>query len=157
MAALRDNAGKPQLSFVLGFRKALGALARVFEQGAIKYERDNWRKGGKPDQEYLDSAMRHLAALGSGELYDPDTGCLHAAHVMWNMGALLELNTLSDYDAGNGLGRPAYPDLDPSFDQAAFEAKYRRETREWVDGGAVGVGRPAPNPLLLSGKNIVDL
>ena len=129
MAALRYNQGKPQLSFVLGFRKALGALARVFEQGAIKYERDNWKKGGKPDAEYIDSALRHMAALADGELYDPDTGCLHAAHVMWNMGALLELNVLAPYESAGGLGRPAHPDPDPGFDQAAFEARYAEQER----------------------------
>jgi len=112
MAALRDNQGKPQLSFVWRMPKALEALARVFEQGAIKYARDNWLKGGKPDEEYIDSASRHMLKLANGEVYDDETGCMHAAHVMWNMGALIQLNDRATFDQ--------------FFDQAAFVGKYSK-------------------------------
>jgi len=110
-AALRFNAGKPELSYLLSIPKAVAALAKVFSQGAIKYERDNWQKGGKPDAEYLDSCMRHLLA-SQHEDHDPDTGCLHLAHAIWNLAALIELNT-----AGVSIH-------DPNFDQAAFGARY---------------------------------
>lgn len=109
--ALRDNQGKAPISFVFELPKALEALARVFEQGAIKYERGNWKLGGKPDDEYLDSLGRHLLKLKAGEVYDPDTGCLHAAHALWNIAALIELN------------HEGYL-FNPYFDQDAFVAKY---------------------------------
>jgi len=112
-AALRFNAGKPDLSFLLGFSHANEALARVFEQGAIKYERDNWKKGGKPDAEYLGSALRHIQKHADGQLWDADTGCLHLAHAVWNLNALIELNVTSDV-----------PAVDPEFDQAAFAERY---------------------------------
>ena len=107
----RDNAGKPELSYLLSLPRALLALTRVFEQGAIKYERDNWLKGGKPDEEYLDSALRHIFA-NETETYDADTGCLHIAHAVWNLCALIELNSES------------LPAIDPYFDQVSFEAQY---------------------------------
>ena len=107
----RDNAGKPELSYLLSLPKALRALTRVFEQGAIKYERDNWLKGGKPDEEYLDSALRHILA-SEFETYDEDTGCLHIAHAIWNLCALIELNS------------EGVPATDPDFDQVSFEAQY---------------------------------
>lgn len=109
--ALRYNAGKPELSYLLSLPKAVEALAKVFSQGAAKYTRGNWLLGGKPDEEYLDSCLRHLFA-SEHEDFDPDTGCLHVAHAVWNLCALIELN------------QPG-PVFDPTFDQEAFESKYR--------------------------------
>jgi hypothetical protein len=114
VSALRYNEGKPELSYILSMPRMLEALAKVFSQGAIKYERDNWQRGGKPDTEYKDSLLRHLLAMEKGEMYDHDTGCLHAAHAIWNLGALIELNY-------GGV-----PALDPGFDQQAFIDKYDR-------------------------------
>ena len=97
MASARFNQGKPQLGFLLQFPTAMEAFARVKEMGAIKYDRDNWKLGGKPDWEYLDAVMRHLTAhaaylAGEGEYFAEDTGCSHLAHAAWNMFALQELN-----------------------------------------------------------------
>lgn len=92
MTAARDNPGKPQLSFILQFPTAIAALARVKELGAIKYERDNWKKGGKPDWEYLDACLRHIMAFMEGEIFAQDTGCTHLSHALWNIMALQDLN-----------------------------------------------------------------
>jgi len=92
MTAARDNLGKPMLSFILQFPTAVEALARVKELGAIKYERDNWKKAGKPDQEYLDAILRHLLAFMECEMFAPDTGCTHLGHATWNIMALQDLN-----------------------------------------------------------------
>lgn len=90
--ALRYNEGKPELAYVLEFGRALEAVSRVCEAGGRKYNRGNWKKGGKPDHEYFDSCMRHLRAHHEDELYDPETGCLHAAQAMWNLMAYIQLN-----------------------------------------------------------------
>lgn len=90
--AARMNNGKPQLSYLLEFPTAITAFARVKELGAAKYERGNWKKGGKPDHEYLDACMRHLTAFMEGEKVADDSGCLHLAHAAWNLFALMELN-----------------------------------------------------------------
>lgn len=90
--ASRANAGKVMLSFVLQFPTAIKAFARVMEIGAVKYLRDNWKKGGKPDWEYLDACLRHLTDFENGETFAADTGCLHLAHAMWNIMAIIELN-----------------------------------------------------------------
>lgn len=110
--AKRYNSGKAPLSFVLDFPHGLKALARVSEQGAIKYERDNWKKGGKPDAEYFDSACRHILDAWNGEWYDPDIGTQHVANAVWNLLALIELN------------HPEEADLNTNFDQEAFIARY---------------------------------
>lgn len=93
--AARHNAGKPELSQVFHFH--LEWLAAHCAAGRLKYPDaspgvPNWTLGGKPDQEYLDAATRHLALLMRGEEYDPELGTHHAAAVVWNMLALLTLN-----------------------------------------------------------------
>lgn len=91
--AARMNSGKPKLSyFVRSFTKALEAVARVKEFGANKYTDNNWRLGGKPDDEYWDSFTRHMVLFLSGEVYDQDSGCHHIGHMVWNLCAMYELN-----------------------------------------------------------------
>ena len=94
--ALRDNQNKPQLHYPLTLGRGYEELARVFEKGAQKYEPYNYLKGGKPDQEYLDSALRHITEIVEGEHYDQETGCHHAAHAAWNLLALIHLNHHKD-------------------------------------------------------------
>lgn len=81
--AARDNAGKPRWSLLV--MKALEPLVRVMMYGATKYAVHNWKKGGKPQEEYIDCAQRHLSALIDGEKLDPESRQYHAAHVQANM------------------------------------------------------------------------
>lgn len=91
--ALRYNNDKPKLSyFRRSFRQALHCIARIKAFGAVKYDDGNWRLGGKPDVEYLDSMDRHLDLFLNGEVYDDDSGCHHLGHAIWNLCALFELN-----------------------------------------------------------------
>jgi hypothetical protein len=93
MKSERYNEGKPQLSRMRrAFPWAIEVIARIKEFGAVKYKEDNWKLGGKPDFEYLDSCDRHIAAFLSGEHYDPDSGCHHLGHAIWNICALMQLN-----------------------------------------------------------------
>jgi len=92
MSAERMNQGKPELGYLLEFPTAIEAFARVKMLGAAKYERGNWKKGGKPDNEYLDACLRHLTAFANGEMFADDSACLHLAHAAWNLFALMELN-----------------------------------------------------------------
>jgi hypothetical protein len=98
MSADRKNEGKCPLDFLLDFPKATEAFCRVKELGAAKYERDNWKKGGKPDSEYLAACLRHMMAFKQGEEFADDSGCHHLAHAAWNLFALLELNVKETHD-----------------------------------------------------------
>jgi hypothetical protein len=81
--AKRDTqGGKGRFDLLPGH--ALTRLARHFENGAVKYGDDNWRKG-MPLNRYLDSAFRHLVKFMDGER-DED----HAIAVVWNMMCLIE-------------------------------------------------------------------
>lgn len=112
MSAERKNDGKPQLSEIFKFAHGLTALVRVMEEGAKKYERDNWLKGGKEDREYFDCATRHLNKMVNGEKWDPDLGVLHAAQVAWNMLAYIRLNCTPE-DTEVTKSRPHVPAVYP--------------------------------------------
>lgn len=73
------------------FPRAIGAVASVSAFGASKYAWKGWE--GVPDgfNRYSDAMVRHLAYEGEGEVLDPDSGLLHAAHTAWNALARLEL------------------------------------------------------------------
>lgn len=79
--AMRFNESKPKLSLLP--LKELEPAARVLEFGANKYERDNWKKGLK-FTEILDSLMRHIGDLQSGEWIDPESGLPHIGHIQCN-------------------------------------------------------------------------
>lgn len=96
MKAERYNVGKPQLSYLLTAPRAAEALARVMEQGAKKYARDNWKKG-LPREELIDSLLRHLLAYHNGALMDAESRQPHVAHILANALFLAELELRGDY------------------------------------------------------------
>ena len=81
---LKMEEGKPKLSLVPYEMKAI--LAKVFEHGLIKYERDSWRKFTAEQARacLADSAERHLSLYNSGQDIDPESGLPHLACVGWN-------------------------------------------------------------------------
>lgn len=81
--AKRFNEGKPQLSLVFEFRRALEGSSYGFAEGVAKYGRGNWRKG-MPITEILDSLGRHLTAYMGGEEIDPDSGLPHLDKLLCN-------------------------------------------------------------------------
>ena len=53
-------------------------VSRIYEDGSIKYDRNNWLKG-MPLSQFIDSAQRHLAKLKAGRRNEP-----HASMALWN-------------------------------------------------------------------------
>lgn len=82
-------------------------VCQVMTEGAKKYPPHNWQKGF-PDSGLIDSCLRHLyAALIKLEEIDPETGCRHVAHAMWNLLAL-------EWQRDNGKGeRDMHVDVKP--------------------------------------------
>lgn len=77
---------------LLEFPVALRGATLSLQEGVAKYGRGNWQKG-MPEDEMLDSLMRHILALKSGEVVDPDssTGATHYDKIVTNALMLSEL------------------------------------------------------------------
>lgn len=63
---------------------AMRRLSQHYENGAKKYDKNNWRKG-QPVSRYYDSTMRHIWKEIDNEK-DED----HAAAIFWNLLAILQ-------------------------------------------------------------------
>lgn len=91
--------GKNRLGLVLmDFASALMEVGKVGTYGAKKYTDHGWVTVLGAEQRYTDALFRHLLAEGTGELQDPDTHLLHAAHVAWN--ALARLRFIIERQQG---------------------------------------------------------
>ena len=66
------------------YTKAYKRLAIHYQNGAKKYDKNNWRKG-QPVSRYYDSVIRHLWSVQAG-LQDED----HLAAIFWNLVAILQ-------------------------------------------------------------------
>jgi len=97
--------GKPRLSLVLGaFGLALAEVGQVGTAGAIKYTDYGWLSVPNGEERYTDALLRHVFRETEGEIIDPDSGLLHAAHTAWNALARLELMLRHAKDRGVGHG-----------------------------------------------------
>ena len=85
--------GKPQMSLLMDFGKALKGACRGLQEGADKYGRGDWKKG-MPQNEIIDSLLRHLEAHVGGEIVDPtsNTGATHLDKVLNNALLLSQLH-----------------------------------------------------------------
>lgn len=82
--------GKNRLGLVLvGFSNSLKAVGEIGTFGAKKYTEHGWRKVENAEERYTDAMFRHLFP-DDEELYDEESGFLHAAHAAWNSLARLE-------------------------------------------------------------------
>jgi len=79
--------------------ESLEEIARVLQFGARKYDRNNWKKGGKWSR-VVDACFRHLYAWLKGEDEDPETGISHLAHAACNLLFLIyfEKKGIGTYD-----------------------------------------------------------
>jgi hypothetical protein len=68
--------------------RALMAVSKIFEEGAKKYDANNWRKG-IPLSRYADSAQRHFAKWMIGQRDEP-----HLEQACWNLLCLIETSAL---------------------------------------------------------------
>ena len=75
---------KPPLSLIPS--EIMGELAQVFEYGAKRHGRNNWRITGSVST-YVDAALRHIHAAhaGVGCDMDLDSGLHHYTHAIANL------------------------------------------------------------------------
>lgn len=91
--AIKYDGGKAPIfrGAISYFPRAIEAVAAVSNFGATKYAWKGWERVDCGFDRYSDAMVRHLAYEGKGEVLDPDSGLLHAAHAAWNALARLEL------------------------------------------------------------------
>jgi len=105
------DTGKVRPALVLdGFSKALLAVSEVGTFGANKYTDNGWKEVPNGLQRYKDAKYRHQLSEAAGELYDPESHLLHAAHEAWNALARLEL-LLKEQPCKNPMHHPYDPSL----------------------------------------------
>lgn len=98
--ATKQTEGKVDLTMIPV--APLFEVARVYNRGAYKYARDNWRKG-LPFSECYASFLRHSMSFWSGETFDPEDGLHHMAHAtFWCL-------TLQEF----GITHPEFDDRTP--------------------------------------------
>lgn len=84
------DAGKPDLSLLLMFGRALSAVGAVGTFGAKKYSRGGWQQVPDGINRYTAAMLRHVFK-SFVERIDPDSGLPHWAHAAWNALAVCEL------------------------------------------------------------------
>lgn len=84
-----DN-GKPRLAeMIVDFKESLLEVCKVWEFGANKYEKSNWKKVENGADRYTNAMLRHLVAEADSPV-DKESELRHAAHVAWNALARLK-------------------------------------------------------------------
>jgi ribosomal protein L37AE/L43A len=86
----KGDAQKPRADLLLGFSRALLAVAEVSTYGASKYSENGWAHVPNGVERYTAAMLRHLLAEQVEER-DEESGLAHAAQTCWNSLARLEL------------------------------------------------------------------
>ena len=87
---IKYDGGKPRLAeMVVDFAPEMIELCKVWEFGADKYSKSNWKLVDNGIDRYTNAMLRHLLAE-TNNLYDDESKLLHAAHIAW--GALARLH-----------------------------------------------------------------
>jgi|SRR6185437_1063654 len=94
---MAEKALKPKVrqGFTRYFSNAVIAVTKISEFGFRKHGSwGGWRN--YPAEEYENACDRHTAALGRGEIIDPESGYPHRWHKAWNALAEVEFHYEED-------------------------------------------------------------
>lgn len=81
---IKHDQGKRRLGeMIIDFADSLQAVCGVWEFGADKYEKSNWKYVENAKDRYTNAMLRHLIAEET-EIIDSESELLHATHVAWN-------------------------------------------------------------------------
>lgn len=86
---VKNDNGKPLVAeFLLDFGPEIMEAARVWEFGANKYEKSNWKKVKNGKERYMNALVRHLIESEYEEV-DEESGLSHLTHAVFNALAAL--------------------------------------------------------------------
>lgn len=100
---------------------AILEVSKVCEAGAVKYERENWRKG-QPLSRYFDSAFRHLVKYALNWTDEP-----HLDQAIWNLLCIRETKAMIDM----GLLPKELDDMPNDYFKNNDMAKLMKEFLGW--------------------------
>lgn len=84
MTGIKYDKNKLRLAeMFIDFCIPMEELCKVWEFGANKYKKSNWKKLEDPINRYTNALLRHLIAEEK-ETYDTESTYLHAAHIAFN-------------------------------------------------------------------------
>jgi len=115
----------------------LKRLARLYEEGAVKYNDRNWEKGG-PLSRFMDSALRHIN--------DYREGCREEDHLVqatWNLIAIIHFEEMIE----RGLAPKEFYDFPSYLPEKEEEDAKEIDEKSYSCGGVVG-GTNDPHPSL---------
>lgn len=79
---IKFDGGKPRLAeMIQDFAVPLRELCKVWEFGALKYGKSNWKELDNGEERYTNAMLRHLL---EEHPFDEETNFLHAAHIAFN-------------------------------------------------------------------------
>lgn len=85
---VKHDTGKPLVGdLIQDFKEPLLELCKVFEHGMKTYGLGNWKELEDGKDRLTNAMIRHF--LKEDEVYDEETGLLHAAQVFFNAGGRL--------------------------------------------------------------------
>lgn len=81
---IKFDGGKPRLAeMIIDFKDPLLEMCKVWEFGAWKYGKSNWKELDNGIDRYTNALLRHLVAE-EDDLFDEESKYLHAAHIAFN-------------------------------------------------------------------------
>lgn len=80
---IKHDSGKPNYSYLEP--SMLEGVTHVFDFGARKYSRDNWKKLDNGVERFFNAALRHLLAINAGQTYDEESGLPHIDHAITSL------------------------------------------------------------------------
>jgi hypothetical protein len=81
---IKYDDGKPRLAeMVIDFKDSLLELCKVWEFGANKYSKSNWKLVDNGETRYTNALLRHLIQEEDSPV-DDESHLLHASHIAFN-------------------------------------------------------------------------
>ena len=78
-----DNDKQRLAEMIVDFQEPLKELCKVWEFGANKYGKSNWKQLTNGKERYSNALVRHLFAEDVN-IYDDESSLLHASHIAFN-------------------------------------------------------------------------
>lgn len=98
---IKYDDGKPRVSeFLQDFEDSILEVTKVWEFGANKYGKSNWKDLKNARNRYTNAMLRHLLKEPNN-MYDDETGLLHATHICFNALARLHFILQEEKEKNN--------------------------------------------------------